>query len=102
MGIKLGNYNIERDKMNWILQEKRVSNPNHPNSKGEVKVRYVEVGYYGKIEHLVNALLNKELLQSDINTLEDIKTTLYQAQNVLKNDVSKVLNQKIWTTEDSI
>lgn len=104
MGIKLGNFNIERDKYNWVLQEKRVPNANHPMTKS-TEARFVDVGYFGKVEHLINALLNKELLRSDVNTLDDIKQTLFHIENTLKNDVYKAIElntPQIWTTEDSI
>lgn len=41
------------------------------------------------IEHLINALLNRELLQADINTLEDIKTTLLHVEKRLKFDINE-------------
>lgn len=104
MGIKLGNFNIERDTLNWVLQEKRVPKANHHMTK-TTAAKFVDVGYYGKIEHLINALLNRELLRSDINTLQDIKTLLFQIENTLKSDVYKAIElntPQIWTTEDSI
>lgn len=89
--MKIGNYNIARDKYNWILQEKKVSDPKHHMAKSDKpQERFIDVGYYGRVEHLINALLNKELLQADVNALEDIKTTLLQIEKRLIFDISEI------------
>ncbi|USK56557.1 hypothetical protein LIS82_08835 [Cytobacillus solani] len=91
MAIIVGDkYLIDSDKYNWILKEKRVSNPDHHLSKSsETKEHFVDIGYFGKIEHLINSLLNRDLKSYEINSLDDLKQTLKQMENKLKIEINK-------------
>ncbi|MEC1723925.1 hypothetical protein P9E34_04085 [Schinkia azotoformans] len=90
------NYRIDKDKLNWILQEKRVTDPNHHKTKSDIpEERWIDIGYFGRIEQLLNHLLNSHLLQSNVNTLEDIKTLLKQTENILKIRVEQVTSYPI-------
>lgn len=86
MNIKIGNdYVVSSDKLNWILKERHVTNPDHPLSKSKVaEERFETIGYYGRFEYLLNSLLDKELRQLDINTLEELKESLFHIKNKLK------------------
>ncbi|KEF40142.1 hypothetical protein M670_00158 [Schinkia azotoformans MEV2011] len=90
--IYLGdNYRITKNEICWMLQEKKISDPNHQWSKSDKQTEnWVTVSYHSRIEHLINHLLNRCLLQSNVNTLEDIKTALKHTENSLKIRVEQV------------
>lgn len=89
MQIQLGeNYLITTDKYNWILKEKRVTDPDHHLAKSDkAEIYYVDIGYYGKLEHLIKSLLNKELKGSEVNSVEGLLSCLKQTENKLKIEV---------------
>jgi hypothetical protein len=73
MNIQLGeNYRIESDAYNYILKRRKVSDPNHRFSKGIAKETWVDIGYFGKLSHLVNHLIELEIKHSDAETLQDL------------------------------
>jgi ACT domain-containing protein len=92
--IKVGeNYIISSDEYNWVLKEKKVADPKHHMTKSvESTEKYMPVGYFGKIEHLANSLLQRHLKTSEPNSIEDLINTLHKAENVLKIDIINMTN----------
>jgi hypothetical protein len=74
-------YNITSDKLNFILQEKRIS-------KKTNNVRLVDVGYYGEFQQLVNALIQKEIKESDVTSLKELGLLI----NTVTNEITKRLD----------
>lgn len=89
MEIKIGEkYVIAADKYNWILQERKFKDPNHPMTKETTPdEKLVDIGYYGKLEHLCNSLLNKDLKQSECNTIQELLNKLESWENEVKKAV---------------
>jgi hypothetical protein len=78
-------FRIDSDKWNWILQEKKIGDPKHQFAKSDAPTeRWENVGYYSNIKKLASRLLDEDLKQSDANTLEGIKDTLFHVENSLK------------------
>ncbi len=86
-------YAIDTDKYNWILKEKRFTDPTHRFAKSkEVKEYYVELGFFGTIEQLLKSLVNKDLKESEYKNLSDLVKQLKHTENTLKIEVEKVLH----------
>ncbi|HEY8444689.1 MAG TPA: hypothetical protein VIK94_01020 [Bacilli bacterium] len=87
-------YRITSDVYCWILQEKKISNPNHHLSKTNTsKERWIDVGYYRDLDHLIKSLLERKLRQEHVNTLNDLKNTMIQIENKLKTKIDELLKQ---------
>jgi hypothetical protein len=88
MKIKLNDkYRVTSDKYNYILQEKKLPDPNHHFTIKSNEIRWVDVGYYGNIRHLINALLENEIKQSDVTKLEDIILLLRDVRESIVNKI---------------
>lgn len=72
---------ISSDEYNWILKEKKVSK--------EGKEYIVTLGYFGKIEHVVNNLLQRLLKTSETSSLQELISTLESAQKALTIEINK-------------
>ena len=93
MEIKIGDkYLVVTDKYNWILKEKRIIDPKHHFSKSDDSAeRWVDIGYYTKLEHIVNSLLEKELKESECNSIRELKETILHIKNALKIEVGEIV-----------
>ena len=86
-------YRVAADSLCYHLQKKYISEKG--NNKGEEY--WVNAGYYGRIEHLVTALLNLELMEH----LGDLKLAIERIDTVEKHlDVLvkiKCEREKTWS-----
>lgn len=67
------NYRITSDKLNIILQEKyekRDGKGKNATPTGEFN--YQNVGYFGNLDHLVKRLVEKEIYNSDAESLHSV------------------------------
>lgn len=82
-------HRIDSDKWNWILQEKRIVDEKKDGIKtGRQKEKWMDAGYYNNLKNLILALCEKDLKESNANTLDELKTALFHAENRLKLAVS--------------
>lgn len=70
-------YAIATIDLNYVLQEKKVITGNNKQGRQAKeenigKVRYSDIGYFPTIKALSNYLINKEIIDSDCNNLEDV------------------------------
>ncbi|MFV5926729.1 hypothetical protein ACLIKC_06565 [Klebsiella aerogenes] len=74
--IELGDkYVVTGSKHDLILSEKKkVSDEKSKNFGNEILVR---LGYYSKFEHLVKELCHREILQSEAQTLEELRDYIF-------------------------
>lgn len=74
--IELGDkYVVTGSKHDLILNEKKkVSDEKSKNFGNEILVR---LGYYSKFEHLVKELCHREILQSEAQTLEELRDYIF-------------------------
>lgn len=69
MNIKIDeNLRITTDKYNYIIQEKVVAK----SGKTKGKVKWKPRGYYTRIDHLCNALLNIRIRKADVSSLSGL------------------------------
>lgn len=70
--LQFKNFRISRsiDKRNWILQEFRKGGLS-TKTKEQTEDKWFEVGYYGRLEHLVPALLNREIEVPQCKSLDE-------------------------------
>ncbi len=83
MNILLGdNYKLKSDSMNYILQRKNIVQ----DGENKGKESWVNVGYFGRIEQLVNLLVDLEIKRSNVEELGDlIKVVREVENNIVKN-----------------
>lgn len=94
MEIKVGEtFIISSDEYNWILKEKKVSDPNHHLTKtAEPTERFVVVGYFGNIEQLSKNLLERHLKASESDSIQNLIKTIQQTENLLKVEINQAIN----------
>ena len=86
--IKLNNdYVIKFDTMNVMLCKKKEKTEKSKTLDDEFKV----IGYFGSFEHLVDKLLKDKLLDTDYNSLEEIKNDI---TNFKKDILNKIIEIK--------
>lgn len=66
MQIEIGEYVITSDTYNLILNEKKVAKEG--KSVGEERLQ--SIGFYSKISTLISALIQREVLLSDVQSLQ--------------------------------
>lgn len=66
------NYRIASDSMNYVLQERKISLDG--KNKGEEYL--INVGYYGKIYHALQAYKELQIRNSDVSTIEELITLI--------------------------
>lgn len=97
MKIKLNKkYRIVSDAHNYILQVKVYPDPNHRLTKDPNKYKWVDVGYYGNFNSLVNALLEKEIKGCDASSFKDIPKLL----NDVKKDILTSLEKENYNVKN--
>lgn len=70
--IKIGeNYRITKDTLNCILSKQKESDPEHHFSKGVPKKTWKVIGYFGKPEHLMSALIERTIKELRVTSLEE-------------------------------
>lgn len=90
MIIKLtDNYQISTDSLNYILQ-KRVIVTKGENEGNE---RIENVGYYGKVENLLNALLEIKIKELDVDSIMSLQAEISSLKNFVKEQVSLIEEQ---------
>jgi hypothetical protein len=95
MNIQVGeNYRIESDKYNYILKKRHVSDPNHRFSSGQAKETWEDIGYYSKLEHLVNRLVELEVKTSDTTNLLDVVRVINEIATFKVSEIKKVIGEK--------
>lgn len=82
--IELGDkYVVTGSAHDLILNEKKIPKEGK-NAGQEVLSR---LGYYSKFEHLVRELMHKEILESEAQTLIELRDHIYQLSERLGKDV---------------
>ena len=90
MIIKLtDNYQISTDSLNYILQKRVIVT----KGENEGKERIENVGYYGKIENLLNALLEIKIKDLDIDNIASLQAEISHLKNFVKEQVSLIEGQ---------
>ncbi|ENX12121.1 hypothetical protein F895_03632 [Acinetobacter sp. CIP 64.2] len=90
MILDLGDtYRIVTDEYNFTLQLKKVIGSvkavtKEPLEKNIGKIRYVDVGHYPSLRALINGLLRREILLSQVDSLKELESFLEEC-------VSKIL-----------
>ena len=79
-------YNITSDKLNFILQEKRIS-------KKTNNIRLVDVGYYGDFKSLVDALIQKEIRESDVTSLKELELLINNVAAEITKRLDVLINE---------
>lgn len=92
MNLQVGeNYRIETDKYNYILKKRHVSDPNHRFSNGQAKETWNDIGYYAKLEHLVNVLIEQEVKDSDTVNLLDVVRVINEIAKFKVSEIKEVV-----------
>lgn len=82
--IELGDkYVVTGSAFDLILSEKKIGKEGKTAGQ-EVLSR---VGYFSKFEHLVRELMHKEILESEAQTLTELRDHIYQLSERLAKDV---------------
>lgn len=91
--IKLNeDYGIHADDLNITLCQRRVSNVvGSPNYGKEF---YATVGYYGNVESLIKALVNKQIMieAKQQETLQDLSNSIEKYVSILHDDLVKIVS----------
>lgn len=95
MNIQVGdNYLIKSDNMNYILYKKGMTDPNHRFSKGVAKEYWEVVGYYHRWSQLANALLERELKESEALLFQDLTAVMEKVEHTLVRKLEEVSHGK--------
>ena len=78
-----GKYVVTGSAHDLILHEKKIAKEGK-NAGTEILSR---LGYFGKFEHLVRELMHKEILESEAQTLTELRDHIYQLSERLTKDV---------------
>lgn len=71
-------YKLTSDKLNIIVNKRYDKKDKEGNVIGE---GWKNIGFYGNVEKALVALLNKEINQSYVNTVDELLQTIRVAQN---------------------
>jgi len=74
-------YAIQADSSSWIIAEKMIMKNKETK---EEEIYYNGRWFYGKIETLLNNLLERKLRKSDAQTLAELQSNLKAIRNELK------------------
>jgi len=90
MIIKLtDNYQISTDSLNYILQKRVIVT----KGENEGKERIENVGYYGKIERLLNALLEIKIKDLDVDSITSLQAEISRLEDFVKEQVNLIEEQ---------
>jgi hypothetical protein len=85
--MKLGKYSVTTDSLNFILSEEYIGKDKDGNEKEMEGKRK----YFGKIEFLINYLLNNEIKKAldkkEIKSLEDMQVLLEECVDDLAKQI---------------
>lgn len=91
--IKLNeDYGIHADDLNITLCHRRISKVvGSPNYGKEF---YATVGYYGNVESLIKALVNKQIMleANQQETLQDLSNSIEKYVSILHDDLVKIVS----------
>ncbi len=76
-------YHVTSDRDNYILQEKKKAK----NKDAKNQEYATNIGYFGKIEHLLNYLLDIEFRNNEIETLGQLKTQVADLRGFVRESV---------------
>jgi len=80
MNVKIGNgWSIESDPLNYILKQRYESK--QKRTLGKIIVS--EKGFYNRIEHILNAVLDKELKKSEAESLESLIDSVLETREMI-------------------
>ena len=91
--IKLSeDYTLSADSMNIILHQRKVNRKE--GSKNYGKEYYSVIGYYGSIDSVLRALINKQIQVNlaEQTSLESLINSVETYVNLLRDDVQLVVN----------
>jgi len=89
MEIDIDNFRITSDDRNFILQEKKKADKDTKSMvKGEIY--YTDLGYYGKLIHVINSLLTLKIKRSNITTLEELKREVIKQRDYIKKQIGDI------------
>jgi hypothetical protein len=92
MNIQISeNYRIVTDKLNYILQERKVTDPNHKWSNGESKEKWLDVGYFSQLRYLADYLVDLEIRQEAINDLVSFDKRIEMIKIKLTNRLERLV-----------
>ena len=85
--IKLNdNYHIDRDRLNWILVEKKYRKAKSGKHAGEIVCEDTH-HYFGKLEQLCHRVLDMEL--DPDGGMENLLASVHGAQNMIVKAIEK-------------
>jgi len=88
MNIKIGEkYLLTSDTLNVILNEKFIKND-------KVTVDYKPVGFYGTVEGALNAIVTKQVLASEVTSINELVSVIEDTKRVISAAVKKAGNEK--------
>lgn len=95
MQITLNNkYRIKTDSLNYTLEELKVHTAESTKKEENIGQEYATIlGYYSRIEHMANAIMELEIKKSDVEILEDIKSLMKDSVNSLTDSVNIAIDE---------
>ena len=87
MKIKIGEYTLLSDSLNFILTREGIGKSG--KSKGKIVER--ERFHFASINQALNHILHSRLLESDATTLKELKTELTDTKEWLKRLFEEVI-----------
>lgn len=80
------------DDKNWIIEE-LVEGGINPKTREQAEPKWINIGFFGKLEHVVFYLIDRKIVFSDgtkgKEILEAIKQAKVEAVEFLKNELAK-------------
>lgn len=93
------NFRIARyDARNWVLEE-FLPGGLHPVTRQQGKGKWEAVGYYGKLEDLAIALLNRQIEVPDgtlQNQVKDLLVEIQAAEIRIAEELKQVTAEAVW------
>ena len=84
MTIKLNEkYILSTDTYCYVLSEKKIK-------KDSDEEYLIPVGYYGNLEQLINSLINKEICESEVNSIKDVLKTITDVRNDIVSRLKEI------------
>ncbi|KMV67695.1 hypothetical protein AI29_12030 [bacteria symbiont BFo2 of Frankliniella occidentalis] len=85
MKIEIGNYVITSDQHQFILSEKKIAQ----KGKNEGQETLATIGYFQKLSWLIQALIVKDVRQSDVESLQAIEALIKSIGNKCESALVK-------------
>lgn len=87
MNLKIGRFEIESDKAQFTIYEKRIAGETSKNPGEEINQ---VVGYYSTLESCLNAIPGHAVKRSDADNLRDVRAIIQEYKNLIKSDLGGV------------